>query len=82
LLQDQDQNKEISKTKLGQNHDKFDFECQTCYDSLIYISLFMKFKITHLLLAIYAVVFVWSAINPYDRAVRWAESLPIIFVVL
>lgn len=34
-----------------------------------------------LLLALYGVVFVVCAIEPYDRAVWWAENIPVIIVV-
>lgn len=34
------------------------------------------------LLAIYAVVFAILAISPYDRAVWWAENIPVIVIVL
>lgn len=33
------------------------------------------------LLALYSVVFAVCAINPYDRAVWWAENIPVIIVV-
>ena len=33
------------------------------------------------LLGLYLVVFVVCAINPYDRAVWWAENLPIVLIV-
>jgi putative membrane protein len=34
-----------------------------------------------LLLAVYGIVFVVCAIDPYDRAVWWAENIPVIIVV-
>ena len=34
-----------------------------------------------LLLALYAIVFGISAISPYDRAVWWAENIPVLIVV-
>ena len=34
-----------------------------------------------LLLAGYIVIFIWGAINPYDRATWWAENIPIVAVV-
>lgn len=36
----------------------------------------------HGLLGLYLLVFIICAINPYDRAVRWAENLPVMAVVL
>ena len=33
------------------------------------------------LLAVYVAVFIWGAINPYDRATWWAENIPIVAVV-
>ena len=33
------------------------------------------------LFAGYIVVFIWGAINPYDRATWWAENIPIVAVV-
>jgi putative membrane protein len=39
-------------------------------------------KIPHILLALYLILFVATAFNPYDRAVWRAESLPIMIVVL
>ncbi len=42
---------------------------------------FMK-KLPHILLWLYLILFVITAFNPYDRAVWWAESLPIMVVVL
>ena len=34
-----------------------------------------------ILLAGYLVLFIWGAINPYDRATWWAENIPIVCVV-
>jgi putative membrane protein len=42
----------------------------------------VKHKIPALLLAIYLVLFVFLAIEPYDRAVWWAENIPVWAVVL
>jgi len=39
-------------------------------------------RIPHILLAAYVVLFIWGAIAPYDRAVWWAENIPILLVVL
>lgn len=39
-------------------------------------------RILHVLLAIYILLFVWGAIGPYDRAVWWAENIPIVLLVL
>jgi len=39
-------------------------------------------RIPHILLAAYVLLFIWSAIEPYDRAVWWAENIPIVLVVL
>jgi putative membrane protein len=33
------------------------------------------------LLAGYTLVFIWGAINPYDRATWWAENIPIVAIV-
>lgn len=32
------------------------------------------------LLLFYVVLFVWAAINPYDRATWWAENIPIVLI--
>lgn len=37
--------------------------------------------VPHILLAIYCIVFIWGAINPFDRAVWWAENIPIFAIV-
>ena len=34
-----------------------------------------------ILLAGYVLLFIWGAINPYDRATWWAENIPIVAVV-
>ena len=34
-----------------------------------------------ILLAGYIAVFIWGAINPYDRATWWAENIPIVILV-
>ena len=39
-------------------------------------------RIPHILFAAYLVVFVWGAIDPYDRTVWWVENIPIVLVVL
>jgi putative membrane protein len=39
-------------------------------------------RIPHILLAAYVLLFIWGAIAPYDRAVWWAENIPIVLVVL
>lgn len=39
-------------------------------------------RIPHLLLAGYVLLFIWGAIDPYDRAVWWAENIPIVLLVL
>jgi len=33
------------------------------------------------LIAGYVAIFIWGAINPYDRATWWAENIPIVLVV-
>lgn len=35
-----------------------------------------------ILLALYVPLFIWAAINPYDRADWWAENVPIVAVVI
>jgi uncharacterized membrane protein YjdF len=40
-----------------------------------------KIKLPHLLLIAYLILFLATAFTPYDRAVWWAESLPIMIVV-
>lgn len=40
-----------------------------------------KTKIPHILLLGYVVLFIWGAINPYDRATWWAENIPIVIIV-
>src|SRR5678815_391856 len=39
-------------------------------------------RIPHILLAGYVLLFIWGAIAPYDRAVWWAENIPIVILVL
>jgi putative membrane protein len=39
-------------------------------------------RIPQILLAGYVLLFIWGAINPYDRAVWWAENIPIVLLVL
>ncbi len=39
-------------------------------------------QIPKLLLAGYLLLFIWAAINPYDRAVWWAENIPIVAIVV
>jgi len=39
-------------------------------------------RIPQILLAAYVLLFIWGAIAPYDRAVWWAENIPIVLVVL
>ena len=41
----------------------------------------MKEKFPIVLLVVYLVLFVFLAISPYDRAVWWAENIPIILIV-
>jgi putative membrane protein len=38
--------------------------------------------VPHILLAAYVLLFIWGAINPYDRADWWAENIPIVLLVL
>jgi putative membrane protein len=40
-----------------------------------------SYTVPLLLLALYAVVFIACAIAPYDRAVWWAENIPVLLVV-
>lgn len=42
----------------------------------------MKIKIPHILLIIYIILFIVLAINPYDRALWFAENIPILLIVL
>lgn len=35
----------------------------------------------HVLLTGYIALFIWAAINPYDRAAWWAENIPIVLLV-
>jgi putative membrane protein len=39
-------------------------------------------RVPHILLAAYVALFIWGAVEPYDRAVWWAENIPIVLVVL
>jgi len=39
-------------------------------------------RVPHILLIGYVLLFIWGAINPYDRAVWWAENIPIVLLVL
>ena len=39
-------------------------------------------RIPQILLVGYVLLFIWGAIKPYDRAVWWAENIPIVLVVL
>ena len=41
----------------------------------------MKLKLPYILLAIYLLVFLACGLDPYDRAVWWAENLPIVILV-
>lgn len=41
----------------------------------------MKKHFPHILLAVYLLLFIVLAVNPYDRAVWWAENIPIILIV-
>jgi len=41
----------------------------------------MRFKTAHFLLVAYLVLFALCAINPHDRAVWWAENIPIMLIV-
>ena len=34
-----------------------------------------------ILFAGYVILFIWGAINPYDRATWWAENIPIVILV-
>ena len=45
------------------------------------MNFYNQYKIPLLLLAIYLIVFTLAAINPYDRAVWWAENIPSLIVV-
>ena len=45
------------------------------------MNLYNQYKIPLLLLAGYLVVFTLAAINPYDRAVWWAENIPVLIIV-
>ena len=38
-------------------------------------------RVPHALLAGYIALWVWGAINPYDRATWWAENIPIMMLV-
>ncbi|MEO5904680.1 MAG: DUF2238 domain-containing protein [Gemmatimonadaceae bacterium] len=39
-------------------------------------------RIPQILLVGYVLLFIWGAINPYDRADWWAENIPIVLLVL
>jgi putative membrane protein len=41
----------------------------------------MRNLVPKLLLAGYAALFTWAAVNPYDRATWWAENIPIVLIV-
>jgi len=41
----------------------------------------MKNKVPLILLILYALLFIFLAISPYDRSVWWAENIPIILIV-
>lgn len=41
----------------------------------------MKNIFPKILLLAYVVVFIWGAINPYDRSVWWVENIPIVLIV-
>lgn len=48
---------------------------------------YQKYKMTQnitakILFAGYIALFIWAAINPYDRATWWAENIPIMMIVL
>lgn len=38
-------------------------------------------RVPHALFAGYVALFMWAAINPYDRATWWAENIPIMILV-
>jgi putative membrane protein len=42
----------------------------------------MKINFPKILLSIYIILFSILAINPYDRAVWWAENIPVMLIVL
>lgn len=42
----------------------------------------MSLRVPHYLLIIYLILFIVCAISPYDRAVRWAENIPVMVTVL
>src|ERR1041385_3589886 len=42
----------------------------------------MNRTVPAVLLAGYVALFIWGAINPYDRATWWAENIPIVLLVL
>ena len=39
-------------------------------------------RVPYILLAGYVLLFIWAAINPYDRADWWAENVPIVLLVV
>jgi len=39
-------------------------------------------RVPHVLLVAYVLLFIWGGIGPYDRAVWWAENIPIVLLVL
>jgi putative membrane protein len=42
----------------------------------------LRDRVPHILFAGYIALFIWGGIGPYDRAVWWAENIPIVMVVL
>jgi putative membrane protein len=42
----------------------------------------MSLRLPHYLLIAYLILFIICAINPYDRAVRWAENIPVMITVI
>lgn len=42
----------------------------------------MRLRLPHYLLIAYLLLFIICAINPYDRAVRWAENIPVMITVV
>src|SRR4051794_19239382 len=41
----------------------------------------LKDRVPQLLFIAYIALFIWGAINPYDRADWWAENIPIVLIV-
>lgn len=45
------------------------------------MNFFKEHRTAKVLLGIYCIVFIWAAINPFERSTWWAENIPIMAIV-